>query len=606
MKKQIISTALAVMMLSSVCAAADSINVASGNSEVSGWAVNELRSADSLELIPADLKITDFTEPVRRDDFCDIAAKLIYERGHDITVSSETAFSDTDSAAVAFMEQNGILEGRGDGSFDPDAKISREEAASILYRISEYLGISEQDGNEFVYADDNEISDWARDAIYSMYSLDVMKGTGDDRFSPQDSYSVEQTIITMLRLYNAADKIDDPTTKEGHLNSDRMCPKAVTVGNNIYVIGGYDADGEFVDSIEVSRDSGNRWAQTESSDHILPESAAAADEREIYIIGGEKDGICTDEIYSFNVKSRIYDETGSVGEPIKAAEAVYNDGMIYVVNAQNDSGRLDHMIVHQLESGENISVTYPEAFDETFAAVCGGRFYLFGKIDGSTKVYSFNGQEWNEETFDDAGISVLSVLSNGEDIYIISGEMSNIIDVYKYDPERATCEILMDGYIRDISDPGYALHDDYIYFIGGINGDGERGRSEQYDYTWSCVGYDPSQDSGLPVRFGSDWESTDRVFDIHPKITGVDAKILDREKGIYELSMDGQYTCDPDADPYFFWSAGSGNFDGANANYSRVIYHSDPNIDSYITVGIGDHSGFTDKARFSLPATVTK
>ena len=45
------------------------------------------------------------------------------------------------------------------------------------------------------------MSDWAIDAVKAMKDMSIMKGVSDSEFAPQDTYSVEQAIATMLRLY---------------------------------------------------------------------------------------------------------------------------------------------------------------------------------------------------------------------------------------------------------------------------------------------------------------------------------------------------------------------------------------------------------------------
>lgn len=602
MNKKVVSLIAATAMLLPAVSLAEETEFDSSEKIVSSWAEKEMSGAGKLSLIPDDLDITDYTQPINRADFCSVAAELIEARGFDITVTAENPFTDISDNNVIFMAQNGIVEGKEEGIFDAGTDIKREEAAAILYRIAQYINIKTPELKDYLYNDDADISQWAKDAVYIMYALDIMNGTDNDRFSPGEKYSAEQAVITMLRMYEAAEREEDPTTKAGKLNSSRLSPECAVVGDKIYAVGGYSEDNSFVNSIEISRDTSNKWAQTEASEYIIPNAAVTADSERIYIIGGKKDGNDSDSIVSYNVNSRVYNEEGSIGEPIHSADAVYKNGSIYVVNAQNDSGKLDYMIVHELETGKNEHVEYPEKFDEVFATVCGEHLYIFGKKDNSAKVFSYTGTAWKEEGFNNNAIDIISVLSDNNDIYIITEDINNATDVYRYSPDSQSCEVIMDGYIKGISDCAYGLNGDYLYLIGGVNRKGELNNSEQYYYTWTCVNYDPYTND-YPASIGFDYDNHDKRYNIIPEINGVNVTILDEEAGLYELSMDGQYTCDPEADPYFFWSSGSGNFDGANDNYSRVIYHGIPGATSYITVGMGDMSGFTDKARFTIPSS---
>lgn len=90
----------------------------------------------------------------------------------------------------------------GDGTFAPDASITREEAAAILYRMAGFLGNKTMPDipQSQCYYDLNEISDWAIDSVKGMYVMDVMRGD-DGYFYPKAEYTVEQAIATMIRLY---------------------------------------------------------------------------------------------------------------------------------------------------------------------------------------------------------------------------------------------------------------------------------------------------------------------------------------------------------------------------------------------------------------------
>ena len=101
----------------------------------------------------------------------------------------------------------GIVQGTGNGTFNPDAPLTREQAATMLeraYRASlRYL----QGGGTSTFADSASVSSWAADAVAKMENSGIMTGVGSNQFKPQDPYSREQSIITMLRL----DRLMNPT-----------------------------------------------------------------------------------------------------------------------------------------------------------------------------------------------------------------------------------------------------------------------------------------------------------------------------------------------------------------------------------------------------------
>ena len=96
------------------------------------------------------------------------------------------------------------FEGRGEGIFDPDAPITREEAATMLLRVYFCYGMGVKLGprSEGVdnFADVSEISSWADTAVRYMYQWNVMKGVSEELYSPKTGYTREQCYATFVRL----------------------------------------------------------------------------------------------------------------------------------------------------------------------------------------------------------------------------------------------------------------------------------------------------------------------------------------------------------------------------------------------------------------------
>ena len=52
------------------------------------------------------------------------------------------------------------------------------------------------------FADDNEMHDWGREAIYFMANNGIIKGVGDNRFNTLGSAIFEQSLAIVLRSVN--------------------------------------------------------------------------------------------------------------------------------------------------------------------------------------------------------------------------------------------------------------------------------------------------------------------------------------------------------------------------------------------------------------------
>ncbi|MBE7035757.1 MAG: S-layer homology domain-containing protein [Ruminococcaceae bacterium] len=97
-------------------------------------------------------------------------------------------FADVDKEAwyysyVNNMYSNGIIKGMGD-AFGVGVAVTREDAATMIYRlIKDTVEMPEMEAEEF--ADDGEMADYAKEAIYSLKKLNILGGVGDNQFAPK-------------------------------------------------------------------------------------------------------------------------------------------------------------------------------------------------------------------------------------------------------------------------------------------------------------------------------------------------------------------------------------------------------------------------------------
>ena len=192
--KKVLSVLLTIAMLCSVTAAAwaDTASV-----PASEWARDSIDRAQDLKLIGADDDY-DFPKAVTREDFCD----LIFSYLENPTITA-APFTDTDNTHVAALHTFGLIEGKTETEFAPQDFLTREEAATILYRLI-CKAYPDWKATElyFVFADEDRISDWAKNEIQIICNMGIMKGVTDNRFAPKDLYTAEQAIVTLIRMYD--------------------------------------------------------------------------------------------------------------------------------------------------------------------------------------------------------------------------------------------------------------------------------------------------------------------------------------------------------------------------------------------------------------------
>ena len=97
----------------------------------------------------------------------------------------------------------GIISGRGEYLFVPEDKITREEAAVVLYRIAQYAKIEIPAVRvDMSYSDNDAISEWAIAPVYSMKTLNVITNSDGELFNPKASYTLRESLYSLMKVYH--------------------------------------------------------------------------------------------------------------------------------------------------------------------------------------------------------------------------------------------------------------------------------------------------------------------------------------------------------------------------------------------------------------------
>lgn len=203
----------------------------------SNWAAEDIITAISMGYLdddpnvfgyqPAvtDLLGSDYTRAITRGQFAALAVRY-YETlmgditGEDYTIpvnSGDDVFADcSNNENMAKAYNLGILGGynsapnRSGVYVGPNDLITREQAATMLTRLMEQLidAFNEvgRTGWTVWYADSlpftDTISDWAYDGVRAVYGVGAMTGTTGTTFSAKANYTIEQSIVTIMRIDN--------------------------------------------------------------------------------------------------------------------------------------------------------------------------------------------------------------------------------------------------------------------------------------------------------------------------------------------------------------------------------------------------------------------
>ena len=106
--------------------------------------------------------------------------------------------------AVAWAAENGVVNGIGGGKFDPNGRVTREQAAAILFRYAQKVGAASAERADLSgFPDANAVSDYASDAMRWVVAEGIIGGSreydGRDWLKPQGSATRAQVAAILMR-----------------------------------------------------------------------------------------------------------------------------------------------------------------------------------------------------------------------------------------------------------------------------------------------------------------------------------------------------------------------------------------------------------------------
>ncbi|MCC8048492.1 MAG: S-layer homology domain-containing protein, partial [Oscillospiraceae bacterium] len=133
---------------------------------------------------------------------------ILYRLVGEPEASGEYSFDDVAAGAwyadaVAWAAENGIVGGYGDGSFGSEDVITREQLATILYRYAQLKGYDVSIGEEtniLSYDDALEAGEYAIPALQWAVGAGLINGTSDSTLSPQGSATRAQSAAILARF----------------------------------------------------------------------------------------------------------------------------------------------------------------------------------------------------------------------------------------------------------------------------------------------------------------------------------------------------------------------------------------------------------------------
>ncbi len=153
--------------------------------------------------------------PVTR---AEMAALLVRLTGAKEVTPAQPTFTDVAPgawyySAIETAVRAGLFKGYTDGSFQPDATLTREQLAALAVRLTGAATGTTQ----LPFADRADIAPWAEEAVAAAYAQGLLRGVSDTEFAPQMSVTRAQAAALMVRLAERMGLFEVTTTVTGTL-----------------------------------------------------------------------------------------------------------------------------------------------------------------------------------------------------------------------------------------------------------------------------------------------------------------------------------------------------------------------------------------------------
>lgn len=152
------------------------------------------------------------TEAIQRQDFAILLAKAL--KLETTSAPAEATFSDVPASNYAynFVEaavKAGIIKGMGDGKFGTGQNLTRQDMAVLFMRALESMGYVETAGKgwSLQFSDRDQIAGYAKDSVAAAVELRLLQGDANGAFNPTGSADRQAVAAVASRFLKAQEQI---------------------------------------------------------------------------------------------------------------------------------------------------------------------------------------------------------------------------------------------------------------------------------------------------------------------------------------------------------------------------------------------------------------
>ncbi len=240
--------ALAMFYRAYICLSGDSLSTLTSPQEkypnLSPWAKEEIEAMDELALIPERFLGRDMVLPITRGEMCYVAMEAYLSlHPNPIFRVEDSPFTDVDDPTITQAYYLGFVNGFPNGTFCPDAPITREQFFKITVNFLSACGYPRDDSpgtSLSQFADSGQLSSYALPCARLLVDLGIVKGDGN-QLLPKSDTQCQQALVMFFRAYQALQTwIEPPVDPSDRPEATALVEFALQYVGYDYIWGGKD------------------------------------------------------------------------------------------------------------------------------------------------------------------------------------------------------------------------------------------------------------------------------------------------------------------------------------------------------------------------------
>ena len=163
------------------------------------WAKDYIQKLYDMDIVKGDTE-NNFNpdKKITRAEVAALAERMLGLNAEYVYIFDDVAADKWYAKSVAAVNSAKIMVGDGK-TFRPNDYITREELCGFAVKVLRYKNI-EQKNAQSNFADNDEISAWAKQAVGECFARGIVNGVGENRFSPKTNATRAETAVIITKL----------------------------------------------------------------------------------------------------------------------------------------------------------------------------------------------------------------------------------------------------------------------------------------------------------------------------------------------------------------------------------------------------------------------